>query len=150
VIANVPRSLRATRVGQLEALPFVVAHRAGNDLDLLAGAGPDTTLMLDLKGRDRRLVQRVHAEIARHRRVPIHRRLLDPSTGADLRERAELIVSWLWPRSRRPVALPAGASMAWPPRASRRSAMHASSTGLSTAFYAGPRLGGSATFAGAM
>jgi hypothetical protein len=183
----------------MEAVPFVVAHRAGNDLELLrraellgprlieadvhlygrrlevrhlktlgplpilwdrwylasprtarlelatvlSGAGPDTTLMLDLKGRNRRLARRVREEIARHRPagpiavcsrswrllepfagdprvrvvysvgsrrqlralrrrfsgrrlggISIHRRLLDAVTVADLRERAELIVSW--------------------------------------------------------
>jgi glycerophosphoryl diester phosphodiesterase len=179
--------------------PFIVAHRAGNDLDLLrraegvrprlieadvhlsrgrlevrhlktlgplpvlwdrwylaslrtprlelaallAGAGPETALMLDLKGRDVRLSQRVAAELARRpsgadvtvcsrswrlleafRDVPgvravhsvgsrrqlralrrrfagrrlggisIHQRLLDPATVADLRARAEMIVTW--------------------------------------------------------
>src|SRR3954451_21844711 len=179
--------------------PFIVAHRAGNDLELLrraervrprlieadvhlyrgrlevrhlktlgplpvlwdrwylapagaprlelaallAGAGAETELMLDLKGRDPRLARRVVHELARRppagavgvcsrrwrllepfldhpevralhsvgsrrqlralrrrfrgRRlagISIHRRLLDPATVADLRARAELIVSW--------------------------------------------------------
>lgn len=183
----------------MAAAPFVVAHRAGNDLALLrraeragprlieadvhlyagrlevrhlktlgplpvlwdrwylasrrtprlelgallAGAAPDTTLLLDLKGRRSQLAHRVREEIARHRPagpiavcsrswrllepfagdagvrvvhsvgsrrqlralrrrfggrrlggISIHRRLLDPVTVADLRERAELIVSW--------------------------------------------------------
>jgi glycerophosphoryl diester phosphodiesterase len=180
----------------MAAAPFIVAHRAGNDLDglrraealrpglieadihlysgrlevrhlktlgplpilwdrwylaspftprlelasLLAHAGPDTALMLDLKGRDRRLARRVAVALARHpgsvtvcsrswrllelfqdshvravhsvgsrrqlralrrrfagRRlagVSIHRRLLDAATVADLRARAELIVTW--------------------------------------------------------
>lgn len=181
----------------MAALPFVVAHRAGNDLDLLrraesvrpglieadvhlyagrlevrhlktlgplpllwdrwylasprtrrlhlsellAGAGEGTTLMLDLKGRDPRLARRVREALTDHRApvvvcsrswrllepfagdpgvrvvhsigsrrqlralrrrfagrrlagVSIHRRLLDRRTVADLRERAELIVSW--------------------------------------------------------
>jgi hypothetical protein len=181
------------------ALPFIVAHRAGNDLALLRraerarprlieadvhlyrgrlevrhlktlgplpvlwdrwylasprtprlelsalldGAAPGTPLMLDLKGRNRRLSQRVAAELAcrpaqgpvtvcsrswrllapflddpavrvvhsvgsrrqlrmlrrrfadrRLGGISIHRRLLDADTVADLRARAELIVSW--------------------------------------------------------
>ena len=183
----------------MPAVPFIVAHRAGNDLALLRRAeevgprlveadvhlhrgrlevrhlktlgplpvlwdrwyvasprtprlelaalldhvGPDTELMLDLKGRDPRLSQRVAAEMVRHRPagpvtvcsrswrllepflddpevrvvhsvgsrrqlralrrrfagrrlagISIHQRLLDARTVADLRERAELIVSW--------------------------------------------------------
>jgi glycerophosphoryl diester phosphodiesterase len=179
--------------------PFVVAHRAGNDLEvlrraerarprlveadvhlfagrlevrhlktlgplpilwdrwylappgtprlelpaLLAAADSATVLMLDLKGKRRKLARRVAESIARHRpdgesavcsrswrllapfggmprvrvvhsvgsrrqlralrrrfagrRLPgisIHRRLLDRATVADLRQRAELIVSW--------------------------------------------------------
>jgi glycerophosphoryl diester phosphodiesterase len=107
--------------------------------DLLRAAAPDAPLMLDLKGRDRRLARDVlatldgrpvtvcsrswrlldafagHPEVrvvhsvgsrrqlrALLRRfeghrlggVSIHRRLLDAATVADLRERAELIVSW--------------------------------------------------------
>jgi glycerophosphoryl diester phosphodiesterase len=111
--------------------------------DLLGAVGPDTVLMLDLKGLRVRLSRQVAAELARHpgladvavcsrswrllkpfaadprvrvvhsvgshrqlralrrrfagRRlagVSIHRRLLDPATVADLRERAELIVTW--------------------------------------------------------
>jgi hypothetical protein len=107
--------------------------------DLLRAAAPDAPLMLDLKGRDRRLardvlaaldgravtvcsrswrlldafaghpdVRVVHSVGSRRqlrallrrfegRRlggVSIHRRLLDAATVADLRERAELIVSW--------------------------------------------------------
>jgi glycerophosphoryl diester phosphodiesterase len=179
--------------------PFVVAHRAGNDLELLrraegvrprlieadvhlyrgrlevrhlktlgplpvlwdrwylasprtprlelagllAAAGPGTPLMLDLKGRDPRLSARVARELARRpagaavtvcsrswrllepfrgepgvrvvhsvgsrrqlralrrrfagRRlggISIHRKLLDPATVADLRARAELVITW--------------------------------------------------------
>ena len=111
--------------------------------ELLAVAAPDAVLMLDLKGPRVRLARRVAAELARHpgigevvvcarswrlldpfasdprvrvvhsvgsrrqlhrlrrrfagRRlagVSIHRRLLDPATVTDLRERAELIVTW--------------------------------------------------------
>jgi len=111
--------------------------------ELLAGAGDDTLLMLDLKGRNPRLSRRVAAEIARHRPggevavcsrswrllepfrddpgvrvvhsvgsrrqlralrrrfagrrlagISIHRRLLDAATVADLRARAEMIISW--------------------------------------------------------
>jgi glycerophosphoryl diester phosphodiesterase len=111
--------------------------------ELLDAAGPETVLMLDLKGRRRRVALRVLAELAAHgtsgelfvcsrswrllepfrghpsvrvvhsvgsrrqlrslrrrfagRRlggVSIHRRLLDERTVADLRGRAELIVSW--------------------------------------------------------
>ena len=182
-----------------QRLPFIVAHRAGNDLRrlrraeqvrpslieadvhlyrgrlevrhlktlgplpilwdrwylarpgasrlelraLLAGTGPETALMLDLKGRDVRLAHRVAGELARRapalavtvcsrnwrllepfgalpgvrvvhsvgsrrqlralrrrfagRRlagISIHLGLLDRATVADLRGRAELIVSW--------------------------------------------------------
>jgi glycerophosphoryl diester phosphodiesterase len=111
--------------------------------ELLACAGPETELMLDLKGRNPRLGHRIAAELERRppagrvsvcsrswrllepflgepdvrvvhsvgsrrqlralrrrfagRRlagISIHRRLLDPATVADLRARAELIVSW--------------------------------------------------------
>jgi hypothetical protein len=183
----------------MAASPFVVAHRAGNDLQLLrraervrpwlveadvhlyrgrlevrhlktlgplpvlwdrwylasprtprlelagllAGAGPETALMLDLKGRDVELSRRVAALLRRHspagrvtvcarrwallepfrddpgvramhsvgsrrqlralrrrfagRRlagISIHRRLLDAATVADLRGRADVLVSW--------------------------------------------------------
>jgi glycerophosphoryl diester phosphodiesterase len=178
--------------------PFVVAHRAGNDLDilrraealgprlveadlhlrrgrvevrhlktlgplpllwdrwylapgwrprlelatLLAAAAPSTELMLDLKGRDVRLARRVAEELVRARRrrvtvcarnwalleplrhapgvrlvhsvgsrrqlralrrrfagrrlggISIHRDLLDAATVADLRRRAELVITW--------------------------------------------------------
>ena len=118
---------------------------------LLAAARPDTPLMLDLKGRDPRLARRVLAALdgrpvsvcsrswrvlepflhrpevrvvhsvgsrrqlrALRRRfagrrlggVSIHRRLLDASTVAELRERAELVVSW-------PVATPDEARRLW-------------------------------------
>ena len=110
--------------------------------DLLSEAAPGTELMLDLKGHDRRLPDRVagaiessgapgrvtvcsqdwsllepfrrHADIravhsvgnarqlARLRRrhagglagISIHRRLLDRAVVADLRRRAELVLSW--------------------------------------------------------
>jgi glycerophosphoryl diester phosphodiesterase len=111
---------------------------------LLAGAGPDTELMLDLKGRDRRLseqlagalaqtaredrrltvcsrtwplleplagvpgVRLVHSvgstrQLAALRRrfadrrlegISIHRKLLDPAAVADLRDRADMIITW--------------------------------------------------------
>jgi glycerophosphoryl diester phosphodiesterase len=109
--------------------------------ELLEGASPGTPLMLDLKGRNPQLALRVAAELAHHegevtvcsrswrllqpflddpavravhsvgsrrqlralrrrfagRRlggISIHRRLLDAETVADLRARAELIVTW--------------------------------------------------------
>jgi glycerophosphoryl diester phosphodiesterase len=182
-----------------DAPPFVVAHRAGNDLralrraerlrlalveadvhlfagrlevrhlktlgpvpllwdrwrlappwtprpvleDLLDATGPDTELMLDLKGRDARLPARLIEAIGRHAARPritvcsrrwslleplralpgvrvvhsvgsrrqldalrrvyadqrlegisIHRRLLDAETVADLRQRADVVLTW--------------------------------------------------------
>ena len=193
------RRLQSVEMAAVAQEPFVVAHRAGNDLellrraarvrprlieadvhlfagrlevrhlktlgplpvlwdrwyvalprpprlllgDLLAAAAPDTVLMLDHKGPRVRLARRVAAELARHpgigevvvcsrswrllepfaadprvrvvhsvgshrqlralrrrfagRRlagISIHRRLLDPLTVSELRERAELIVTW--------------------------------------------------------
>jgi hypothetical protein len=109
---------------------------------LLAAASPGTELMLDLKGRDVRLSRRVAEALARPRPsrvtvcsrnwalleplrdvpgvrlvhsvgsrrqlralrrrfagrrlagVSIHRELLDPATVADLRRRAELVITW--------------------------------------------------------
>ena len=109
---------------------------------LLDRAGSETALMLDLKGRDVRLAERVAAELAGRRPgdvtvcsrswrllepfhdtaavrtvhsvgsrrqlralrrrfagrrlsgISIHRRLLDPATVADLRARADMIVTW--------------------------------------------------------
>jgi glycerophosphoryl diester phosphodiesterase len=110
---------------------------------LLAHVGPETELMLDLKGRKARLSRRVAAELARHGRpgpvtvcsrswrllepfydhphvrvvhsvgsrrqlralrsrfrgrrlagVSIHQRLLDARTVAELKELAEMIVTW--------------------------------------------------------
>ena len=110
---------------------------------LLAAAGPGTALMLDLKGRNAQLSRRLAAELARRRPagpvtvcsrswrllepflehpevravhsvgsrrqlralrrrfagrrlagISIHRKLLDAATVADLRARAEMIVSW--------------------------------------------------------
>ena len=119
--------------------------------ELLHAAGPDTPLMLDLKGRDPRLPGRVLAALdgrqvtvcsrswrllapfadqghvrvvhsvgsrrqlrALRRRfagrrlggISIHQRLLDAPTVAELRERAELIVSW-------PVSTPDEARRLW-------------------------------------